>query len=176
MSKLSVKKTLNQFDADELRALILDIYSKSKEAKELLDFYAEPDLEAKFDAFLKQIQKEIYRFKKRQFRPRILVIRSIFRKFKVFEPGDEYVGRLMAETVITFCQMSHKQWIDDGVVNNFTAFFEDTLEFLKTRCMLAEYEPRFRRVISEIGRNGIYRNPVEMSFSVALSNFMNKED
>lgn len=44
MSKTSVRKSLEQFDAAELRQLIFDLYAKSKEAKEILDFYAVPDI------------------------------------------------------------------------------------------------------------------------------------
>ena len=47
MSKTTVKKSLEGFDAGELRQLILDIYTKSKEAKEILDFYAVPDIAKK---------------------------------------------------------------------------------------------------------------------------------
>ena len=51
MSKTTVKKSLEGFDACELRQLILDIYTKSKEAKEILDFYAVPDIAKKLDEY-----------------------------------------------------------------------------------------------------------------------------
>ena len=47
MSKTTVRKSLEQFDAAELRQLIFDLYAKSKEAKEILDFYAVPDIAKK---------------------------------------------------------------------------------------------------------------------------------
>ncbi|WP_290090990.1 hypothetical protein [uncultured Duncaniella sp.] len=54
MSKTTVKKSLEGFDAGELRQLILDIYTKSKEAKEILDFYAVPDIAKKLDEYKKR--------------------------------------------------------------------------------------------------------------------------
>lgn len=59
MSKTSVRKSLEQFDAAELRQLIFDLYAKSKEAKEILDFYAVPDIAKKLEEYKKPIAKEV---------------------------------------------------------------------------------------------------------------------
>ena len=47
MSKTTVRKAIEEFEAAELRQLIFDLYAKSKEAKEILDFYAVPDIAKK---------------------------------------------------------------------------------------------------------------------------------
>ena len=55
MSRTTLRKAIKDFDAEELRQLIMDIYARSKEAKEILDFYANPDIRAKRE----QIEKPI---------------------------------------------------------------------------------------------------------------------
>lgn len=44
MSKTTLRKAIKDFEAPELRELLIDVYTKSKEARELLDFFAEPDI------------------------------------------------------------------------------------------------------------------------------------
>ncbi len=95
MSKTTVKKSLEGFDAGELRQLILDIYTKSKEAKEILDFYAVPDIAKKLDEYKKTILKEVQRYVRRAHRPRIPRIRATIKKLSILDPGDEAVGELM---------------------------------------------------------------------------------
>ena len=104
MSKTSVRKSLEQFDAAELRQLIFDLYAKSKEAKEILDFYAVPDIAKKLEEYKKPIAKEVWRYSRRAYRPRMQRIRSAIRKFTVLDPGDEAVGQLMVFTILEFCR------------------------------------------------------------------------
>ena len=42
MSKTEVKKYIKELGADSLRQMILDLYSYSSEAKEFLDYHANP--------------------------------------------------------------------------------------------------------------------------------------
>ena len=95
MSKTTVKKAIADFDAAQLRELLLDVYGKSKEAKELLDFFANPDVTAKLEEYKKPLSKEIHRYARRAHRPRIPKIRAILKKFTVIEPGDEAIAELM---------------------------------------------------------------------------------
>ena len=44
MSKTTLRKLLNDFSDVQLRSLIMDVYSHSKDAREYLDFLADPDV------------------------------------------------------------------------------------------------------------------------------------
>lgn len=150
MSKTTVTKALENFNEPELRRLILDIYSKSKEAKELLDFYAEPALDAKLDQLCKQADKELFRRKSHAFRPRSNVLRSIVKKFKIFEPDDEYVGRLMVHIATGFINISELDTLPDNVYIQAIKWFEITLEFIDNRRMVDIFIPQLRREVEQM--------------------------
>ena len=57
MSKSSVKKSIKDFEAPQLQELILDLYGKSKEVKEILDFFANPDIEKKSEDYKSVLYK-----------------------------------------------------------------------------------------------------------------------
>ncbi len=46
MSKATLKKELKNFDADQLREILLDLYSARKESKEYPDFFVDHDIDA----------------------------------------------------------------------------------------------------------------------------------
>ncbi|MGM9870595.1 MAG: DUF6155 family protein [Muribaculaceae bacterium] len=56
MSKKDLKAALKGLDRDQLTELILEVYSKIKEAKKFLDFYADPDEEK----LAEEIKAEIF--------------------------------------------------------------------------------------------------------------------
>jgi hypothetical protein len=150
VSKLALRKAIADFDAPQLRELLMDIYTRSREAKELLDFYATPDVDKKFDEYKKLIDKEVYRIKRRRPAPRMREIRAAIRKFARLEPGDEAVGQLMAETVIELCNMAKSTFVDDKLAEQTDRLFADTLEYLKARRMAEDYGFRFRKAIESI--------------------------
>ena len=53
-------------DADQLRELILDVYSARKEAKEYFEFFLDPDVDKLRDKLWTVIEKELNRTKRRQ--------------------------------------------------------------------------------------------------------------
>lgn len=73
MSKKEVKGAIKDLDRDQLVDLILDLYSNVKQAKEYLDFYANPDEETKAEEIKEKIFKEFFpsrhRFGKCRFSP-----------------------------------------------------------------------------------------------------------
>ncbi len=150
MSKLVLRKTIAEFDAPQLRELVMDIYSRSREAKELLDFFAVPDVDKKLDEYKRAIDKEIHRVKRRRPAPRMREIRTAFRKFARLDPGDEAVGRLMAESFIEFCSLAQDTFLDDKLAEQIDKFLAETLEYLKQRKMCDEYAFRFRKSINGI--------------------------
>ncbi len=164
MSKNTLKKALAGFGEPELRQLILDIYSKSKDAKELLDFYAEPDLDRKLDEYEQLADKEVFRRSRHAYRPRASKIRSLIRKFLLLEPGDEYVGRLMVHISIALMRAGAADFLPQNVNDQAIKFIGETISFLRSRKIFDEHHPRLSKAAGEMKtRFGIYRNPLKSS-------------
>lgn len=148
MSKTTLRKAIAEFSPEQLRGLIFDIYDKSKDAKEILDFYADPDVEKKLDQFKTLVYKEIYRTRRRYNRPRIPRLRAAVKRFAVFEPGDENVAELMVYIVEELCRMSDSGWLNDTTVSIIVKFFKETLEYIAPRMLLDSCLPRLERAIA----------------------------
>ena len=58
MSKSEVKKYIKSLERSSLEELVMDLYSARKEAKEYLEFYANPDEDGKLDEYKKIITEE----------------------------------------------------------------------------------------------------------------------
>ncbi len=159
MSKTTVKKAIAGFGEPELRQLILDVYSKSKDAKELLDFYAEPNLDAKLGEYENLATKEIRRFRRGAYRPRMSSIRGAVRRFKVFEPDDEYLGRLMIHIATEFTRIGSEDFLPSAVNGQAINYLSETLAFLAAHRMLDEYLPRLSKAVDSMDeRIGLYNN------------------
>ncbi|MCM1163326.1 MAG: DUF6155 family protein [Muribaculaceae bacterium] len=156
MSKASLRKTLNGFTAPQLLDIILDLYSKSREAKEILDFFASPDLDKKSDEYLNLIIKEIYRTRHYVPAMRVREIRSIIKRFSKLEPGDEAVARLMVNTILEICKYAKNNYLEENKVEQVVKLFSDTLKELCSTRLFEEYAPRLRKTLSEIRPNDKY--------------------
>ena len=61
MSKAALKKELNTFTGEELVKVVLDVYDASKEAKQFLEYFLNPDPEALFEKKCALIEYELGR-------------------------------------------------------------------------------------------------------------------
>ena len=99
MSKASLKKELSTFDKDQLLEVILNVYSSSKEAKEYLEFFLNPDADALRQKKIDILAKEINRSKRGYSKARISVIRRIIKDFAAFGIGPDQLFQLQRDTV-----------------------------------------------------------------------------
>ena len=60
MSKATVKKILMSMQKEELIGMVLEMYDARKEAKEYLEFFANPDEDGKLEEYKKIITEEFY--------------------------------------------------------------------------------------------------------------------
>ncbi len=58
MSKAKVKLLLMSMSKEEIIGMVLEMYDARKEAKEYLEFYANPDEDGKLDEYKKIITEE----------------------------------------------------------------------------------------------------------------------
>jgi hypothetical protein len=64
MSKTTVKKTLIAMSKEEIIDMVLAMYDARKEAKEYLEFFANPNEDGKLEEYKKIIIEEFYPSKK----------------------------------------------------------------------------------------------------------------
>lgn len=175
MSKASVRKAIAQFSAPQLRDVILDLYSRSKEAKELLDFFAEPEIDKKEEEYIDLVLKETNRRRHGLPAMRLREIRSIIKKFTRLGPGDEAVGDFMARCFLVMCKYVQIHYVEEKQVEQIGKLFEDTLKFLEKHRMAEEYMARFEKAIDNIPHESGYRYPY-LVLNRMLSDFVNREN
>lgn len=152
MSKTSLRKFLKDFDSGQLQSLLMDVYSHSKDAKEYLDFIAEPDVEKKTEEYRAILQKEATRYTKRAYRPRMSRLRATLKRFRSLEPGDDAVAELMVATLLSLIGNGAQGWLLDALYTNIDKFMAEVLVYLQERGMVQYYLPRIlkmRRSISD---------------------------
>lgn len=161
MSKATLRKALKDFDAQQMQALLLDVYSKSKEAKEILDFFAEPDIEKKTEEYRTALTKEATRYTRRAYRPRLPRLRSTLKRFRTLEPGDEAVAELMVDTSLTLIGLGKDSWLRDQLYDNIAKFFAETMAYIAERDMTDDFMPRIRKARESLSSPGFMRrNPL----------------
>ncbi|MCM1136967.1 MAG: DUF6155 family protein [Duncaniella sp.] len=176
MSKATVRKAIAGFEASELKELIIDVYSKSKEAKELLDFFANPDISAKIDEYKKPILKEIHRYTRHNHHPRMPKIRAMLKKFSILEPGDEAIAELRAYIVLEFCKLGSETSLQASVEEAVDKFFRETLMFMKKRGLLDDYERQFRKSIESMRDRIFFKNQLKKYLLYTLNHFEDDEE
>lgn len=171
MSKSTLRKALSGFEAPELRSLILDLYAKSKDAKEILDFFAEPDIARKTEEYKAILSKETHRYTRRAFRPRLPKLRAAIKRFRLLEPGDEAVAELMVHTSLSLVALGEESLLQDLLYLNIEKFLDETVDFLADHGLLEEYVPRLRRASGKLRRlrHGLLRNPLTPVLERVLS-------
>ena len=161
MSKATLRKALKDFDAQQMQTLLLDVYSKSKEAKEILDFFAEPDIEKKTEEYRTVLTKEATRYTRRAFRPRMPRLRASLKRFRTLEPGDDAVAELMVHTSLTLISLGADSWLREQLYDNIAKFFAETMAFIAERDMADEFMPRIRKARESLNSPGFMRrNPL----------------
>ncbi len=158
MSKTSLKKAIKEFTPDQLRGLILDIYSKYKDAKEYLDFFAEPDLDKVHEKYSLEINKEVNRIYHRSPAPRIQRIKASIKKFAMLEPGYESVAQLMVETVEQLIINGKGDKYSPGAMRGTASLLEQTCEFLERNDCLDSYLPRLSKAVESVKRKFSFYN------------------
>ncbi len=150
MSKLTLRKTLADFDAPALRQLIIDLYDKSKEAKEILDFFADPDITAKTEQYRLLLTREALRTTRRGPHPRMQRIRATLRRIRALQPGDETIAELMVSTLTALISNGDTRKLPDTLYASIEKFLLETLDHLTATRLLPEHLPRLLRARSQL--------------------------
>jgi len=129
MSKKQLKDALGELDANELRSLVMELYDARKEAKEYLDFFANPDVDKLLAKFRAAIKKEVSRTVRGRGKPRISRVRRLLADFASLNPGDRAVAELMVLTIETAVTADAVAKYSDAIRASFTRQVELTVKF-----------------------------------------------
>lgn len=100
MSKATLKKELESFTREQLIQVLMDTYSSSKSAKEYLEFFLNPDVQALHQKKIDIITKELRREKWGYSKARISYIKKTLKEFESFNVGDAAMERLSLEAFL----------------------------------------------------------------------------
>ncbi len=158
MSKATLKKELKNFDADQLREILLDLYSARKEAKEYLDFFVDPDIDALLEKTSKEIYKELNRVKHRALTPRWTKIRASIKKVETLKVGPEHVVDLMRQTLLLAIGDYANYYVSDGYGSGMITLLSNTITYGDKNCVLDRVLPDLLKIIDKLSHSKVERH------------------
>lgn len=161
MSKSALKKQLAQMDSEEMAELILDLYDARKEAKEYLDFFVEPDIEARLTKARLAISKEAARTSRGRARPRITKVRQVIKNISTLNPGVEAECDIMAFAVETFCAVGSDNWVKDATQKSLAKLLHDTIVLADKGGLLNFIMPRIEEAVKEMRGDKFYNRDMK---------------
>lgn len=136
MSKLQLKKELKTLDSDQLRELILDVYTSVKPARQYFDFFLDPDVDKLSDRYMRAILKEMNRCSRSRCKSRISVIKATIKEFESYGPGAEHVLALWFEAVRLGLDNIRAYWCSEAFQRGIYRLAEDCLRYADSNLLL----------------------------------------
>ena len=139
MSKAALKKEFAGMTREQIIQIVLDAYAARKEVREYFDFFIDPDVDKLMEKTIARIDKELMRGKHGRSTSRITLVRRAIKDFASFDPGAEYVMRVMLETLrhilerekyISFEKGTHKLVSDIIAYADAHAMVQNTMSSL----------------------------------------------
>lgn len=175
MSKTQLKKELAKMTADQIGELVLDLYDARPEAKEYLEFFIKPDINAKLDKARTAIKKEMWRTSRGHNRARSTRIRRIIRDISSLNPGAEHVCEIMIYAIEQACAVGANQWIKESTQKALARLLADTVFDADRAGLLGDTLPRIETAIDSMRSSGLRSNEfktlLKSSLRSALDNF-----
>lgn len=149
MSKSTVKSLLKTMPKEEIISMVMEMYDARKEAKEYLEFYANPNEDGKLEEYKKIIEEEFYPSKRRlEPKTRFSVCRKAVSDFRKLKPTPYKLADLMVFYMETACRFTYENgdmWEQyyTSVANNF----DKTMEFVAKNNLLECFKPRLQMCV-----------------------------
>lgn len=155
MSKSTIKKRLQSMTKADIIELVLNLYSARKEAKEYLEYFAEPDEKGKLEEYKAIIQEEFYPKRRREPQNRFSVCRKAIADFKKLKPSADALADLMVSymewaTEFTYDYGDMWEQYYDSVESNF----EKTIQHVVLSGLWNKYEARLEQCVKWSEGNG----------------------
>ncbi len=149
MSKVQLKKHLAQLTKEQVIEVILELYDARKEAKEYLDFYLNPNDDAKLEEYKKIIYNEFFP-NRGEPKCRFSVCRKAISDFKKLKPSPFCIADLMLFYIETGVSMTVEY--GDMWEQYYTALennFAKTMEFISKTGYLEALSPRIEKMLHD---------------------------
>ncbi|MDE7025092.1 MAG: hypothetical protein K2O88_04335 [Paramuribaculum sp.] len=150
MSKTTLKKAIQELDANQLRELIMDIYAANCDSRHYLDFFANPNINTLLDKARTAISKEVNRSSRGTSKARISVIKKAIASITCLQPGAEETLEIMQYAVVSLCLSAHIHYFKETLVNSTAKLLNDTLIYADRNQLLSNCLPLLERTISEL--------------------------
>lgn len=168
MSKTQLKKALAQLSAEQMAGLLTDLYDARPEAKEYLDFWVKPDIDAKLEKAKASIRKETHRESKGRNRLRSTRVRRIIKDIASLNPGAEHVCEIMTFSVETACAICPSVWIKAATQKALGRLLTDTVSEADRAGMLNLFLPRIEKAVTAMKSSMSRPNPLKTVMKEAL--------
>lgn len=129
MSKTAVRKVLAAMERSQLQELLLQLYDARREAKEFLDFYADPNPAALAESYRLQIEKELAKRGRRRAKPSITAVRKLVKYYASLEPGAQEVLDLMIFTQKKIANLMLTVWLSESQIKSLGNYLQDVLKY-----------------------------------------------
>lgn len=155
MSKSTIKKLLKSMTKDEIITMVLELYSARKEAKDYLEFYAEPDEQGKLEEYKDIIREEFYPKRNREPKMRFSVCRKAVSDFKKLKPSVDSLAELMVSYMEWAIQATYDYgdlWEQyyDSVEGNFSK----TINYIVDNGLWSKYDSRLQQCVKWSSHSG----------------------
>ena len=140
---------LTSMSKEEVINVVMELYSARKEAKEFLDYFANPDEKKELEKFKKIVLKEFDDDISRKPKCRFSVCRKALSDFKKLSPSADTIAEAMVFYVERVCEFSFyagdlwEQYYDSTASN-----FESMLKFLVKNNLLEHMMPRVVQIMA----------------------------
>ncbi len=146
MSLLDIKKELKNLDQNELIELVLEIGKNYKQAKEYLEFFANPDQPKWLEVYKERLY--LCFFPKMGWKCKISKAKKELSSFRSLGVSDDYYAHFL----LCYVEFGLEYALDYGVLaeNFHTSLFKvmvQSLEILKKENALPEFKNRFEQLV-----------------------------
>lgn len=149
MSKTQLKKFLVHLDQEQLKDLIVELYDARPEAKDYLDFYVRPDIDARLEKARNLISKEVRRTQRGYARPRVTKIKRYIRDITSLNPGIEFSIEIMTFAFEALCSQAHMPFME-ATQKSTARLLSDIITLSDKNLMLSDFLPRLQKAINKI--------------------------
>lgn len=147
MSKSSVKKLLKSFTKEQIIDVVMELYDARKEAKEFLEFFAQPNEESKVEEYKRIIEAEFFPLRG-DAKLRFSVCKKAISDFKKLKPSPTALADLMVYYMENACEFTGTfgdMW--EQYYESVEGNFKRTLDFLVDNDLLAQFQPRIKKCL-----------------------------
>lgn len=152
MSKTQLKKYLKTLDHDQLVQVLLDLYDARKDAKEYLEFYMNPDIEATLEKEKKKLQRNYFTSQGRtKARMSIKEGNDIISDFIKLDAPPEAVAEMLVyhiELLVSRMMMRHIQ--RETAWNSAVGMFQKAADYIASYGLEQKFARRLSRIINYV--------------------------